>query len=146
MGVMSYEKTLDVFCRVVTPTCSKGALGTWRSQCGARTLSRDHAALEAGTSSLVNQRGRGVCESALELRRVSGQTCEGKPGSEPDQGNPAVRDRRGACGIVVAMGVGLRPNRKLLDKPPDPAFTVRRTSIPTPVRGLARVNSESARG
>ena len=109
MGVMSYEETPDVSCMAVTPACSKGALGTWRSQCSARTLSRDHAALEAGTSSLVNRRGRGVCRSVLKLRRESGKTHEGKPRSEPDWGNPTVRDRRGACGIVVSMGAGLRP-------------------------------------
>jgi len=123
VGVMSYEETLDVSCMAVTPACSKGALGTWRSQCSARTLSRDHAALEAGTSSLVNRRGRCVCRSVLKLRRESGKTHEGKPRSEPDWGNPTVRDRRGACGIVVSMGAGLRPNGKLLDRPPDPAVT-----------------------
>ena len=124
MGVTSYEETLDVSCRAVTPACSKGALGTWRSQRGARTLSRDYAALEAGTSSwLVNQRGRGACRSVLKLRRVSGKAHEGKPRSEPDWGNPTVRDRRGACGIVVSMGAGLRPSGKPLDVPPDPAAT-----------------------
>ena len=123
MGVMSYEETLDVSCMAVTPACSKGALGTWRSQCSARTLSRDHAAFEEGTSSLVNRRGRCVCRSVLKLRRESGKTHEGKPRSEPDWGNPTVRDRRGACGIVVSMGAGLRPNGKLLDRPPDPAVT-----------------------
>src|SRR5229473_796174 len=120
---MSYEETLDVSCMAVTPACSKGALGTWRSQCSARTLSRDHAALAVGTSSLVNRRGRCVCRSVLKLRRESGKTHEGKPRSEPDWGNPTVRDRRGACGIVVSMGAGLRPNGKLLDRPPDPAVT-----------------------
>lgn len=123
MGVMSYEETPDVSCMAVTPACSKGALGTWRSQCSARTLSRDHAAFEEGTSSLVNRRGRGVCRSVLKLRRGFGKTHEGKPRSEPDWGNPTVRDRRGACGIVVSMGAGLRPNGKLLDRPPDPAVT-----------------------
>ena len=123
MGVTSYEEMLDISCTAVTPACSKGALGTWRSQCSARTLSRDHAALEAGTSSLVNRRGRGACRSVLKLRRGSGKIHEGQPRSEPDWGNPTVRDRRGACGIVVSMGAGLRPNGKLLDRPPDPAVT-----------------------
>src|SRR4029453_7082906 len=98
---------LDVSCKAVTPTCSEGALGAWRSQCGARTLSRDHAALEAGTSPLVKQRGRGVCKSVVDLRRESGQTYGVKPRSEPDWGKPTVRDRRGACGNVVTMGAGL---------------------------------------
>ena len=124
MGVTSYEETLDVSCTAATPACSKGALGTWRSQCSARTLSRDHVALEVGTSSwLANQRERGVCRSVLKLRRESGKAHEGQPGSEPDWGNPTVRDRRGACGIVVSMGAGLRPSGKPLDVPPDPAAT-----------------------
>ncbi len=43
----------------------------------------------------------------------------GKPRSEPDSGNPTVRDRRGAPGNV-AMGAGLRPAAKAVGKPPDP--------------------------
>jgi hypothetical protein len=98
--VMFCEETLDVFCMPVTPGCSEGALGTWRSQGGPRTLSRDKPAFEAGTRSCVNQRGRGVCMSVLELRRASGKAHEGKPRSEPDWGNPTVREcvqRRLAC-------------------------------------------------
>ena len=100
MGVTSFEETPDVSCLAVTPAGSKGALGTWRSQGGSRTLRRDQAALEAGTRSWVNQRVRGVRMSVLEPRRDLGKTCEGKPRSEPDWGNPTVRDRRGACGNV----------------------------------------------
>ena len=48
-----------------------------------------------------------------------GKTYTGEPRSEPDSGNPTVRDRRGALGDV-AMGAGLRPRPKVLDKPPDP--------------------------
>jgi hypothetical protein len=97
---MSREKTRDVFCMTVTPACSEGALDTWRSQGGPRTLSRGKAAGNEGTSSWVNQRWRGVCMSVLELRRESGKTHEGKPRSEPDWGNPTVREcvqRRLAC-------------------------------------------------
>lgn len=43
----------------------------------------------------------------------------GKLRSEPDRGNPAVRDRRGAC-RTVTMGAGLRPSAKVLETPPDP--------------------------
>jgi hypothetical protein len=140
VGVTFYEEMLDVSCKAVTPTCSEGALGAWRSQCGARTLSRDHAALEAGTSSLVNQRGRGVCRSVLELRCESGQTYGGKPRSEPDWGKPTVRDRRGACGNVVTMGAGLRPNGKRLDKPPDPAVTCAPHFYPDPLAWSGTTN------
>jgi hypothetical protein len=138
VGVTFYEETLDVSCMAVTPPCSKGALGTWRSQCGARTLCRGHAALEARTSLWVNQRGRGVCLSGLKPRRVSGKAHEGKPRSEPDWGKPTVRDRRGACGNVVSMGAGLRPSGKLLDEPPDPKVTCAPHFYPDPPRPGAK--------
>ena len=112
MGVTSFEETPDVSCLAVTPAGSKGALGTWRSQGGSRTLRRDQAALEAGTRSWVNQRVRGVRMSVLEPRRDLGKTCEGKPRSEPDWGNPTVRDRRGACGIVVTTGSRTEAHRE----------------------------------
>ena len=48
-----------------------------------------------------------------------GKAGMGQPRSEPDSGNPTVRDRRGASGDVT-MGAGLRPSTKGLDKPPDP--------------------------
>ena len=50
---------------------------------------------------------------------VSGQTADEKPRSEPDSGNPTVRDRREASGNV-AMGAGLRARVKTLEPPPDP--------------------------
>jgi hypothetical protein len=48
-----------------------------------------------------------------------GKACTGEPRSEPDSGNPTVRDRRGARGNM-AMGVGLRPTTKAVDEPPNP--------------------------
>ena len=50
----------------------------------------------------------------------AGKATEGMSGSEPDPGNPAVRDRRGACGNVTVMGTGLRAIGKPLELPPDP--------------------------
>ena len=51
--------------------------------------------------------------SVLELRRDLGKAHEGKPRSEPDRGNPAVRDRRGACGIAVFNGSRTQANREI---------------------------------
>ena len=48
-----------------------------------------------------------------------GKACTGEPRSEPDSGNPTVRDRRGARGDM-AMGVGLRPATKAVEEPPNP--------------------------
>ena len=141
MEVMFCEETHDVSCMTVTPACSEGALGTWRSQGGPRTLSRDQPAFEAGTRSWANQRGRGVCVSVLELRRESGKAHEGKPRSEPERGNPAFRDRRGACGNVAAKRAGLRPNWKRMDWPPNPKAAARRISIPTGLTSWATASS-----
>src|SRR4029450_13346536 len=49
--------------------------------------------------------GRGVCGSALELHRGREGDHRGRPGPEPDWGNPTVRDRRGACGNVDHGGM-----------------------------------------
>jgi hypothetical protein len=50
-----------------------------------------------------------VCQH-LSLADI-GKAYVGKPRSEPDPGKPAVRDRRGASGIV-AKGAGLRSAAK----------------------------------
>ena len=141
MEVMFCEETPDVSCMTVTPACSEGALGTWRSQGGPRTLRRVKPAFEAGTRSCVNQRGRGVCMSVLEFRRESGKAHEGKPRSEPERGNPAFRDRRGACGNVAATGAGLRPIGKPLDRPPDPTVACAPHFYPDLFRGLSTVET-----
>ena len=60
---------------------------------------------------------RYVCQH-LSLSAI-GKTCAGKPRSEPDSGNPTVRDRRGASGIV-AKGAGLRAAAKASGAPTGP--------------------------
>jgi hypothetical protein len=117
-GVTPFEKAADAFLEAVTPARGEAALGAWRSHGGARTLSRGNAAVEAGTSSEANQRGRGGCMSGLEPRRDRGKACEGKPRSEPDRGKLAVRNRRGACRNVDDTGAGLRPGGKPPELPP----------------------------
>ena len=64
------------------------------------------------------QRERVYAGQRLSLAR-GGKALGGQPRSEPDSGNPTVRDRRGAPGNV-AMGAGLRPVAKAVDRPPDP--------------------------
>ncbi len=96
------------------PASGKGALGTWRSQAGARTQSR-------GTLQPRRRdepRSKPWTEEVYARQRLSlaacGKTSGGKPRSEPDSGNPTVRDRRGASGNV-AKGAGLRPIAKAVD-------------------------------
>jgi hypothetical protein len=66
---------------------------------------------------------RGGCVSALELpsrwEGLSSDKCRAEPRSEPDSGNPTVRDRREALRNVT-MGAGLRPEAKATEMPPDP--------------------------
>ena len=65
-------------------------------------------------------RGVHMCQHLSFL--ASGRPWEEMPRSEPDSGHPTVRDRRGACGNVAVMGVGLRPMGKPVDKPPNPSL------------------------
>ncbi len=61
-----------------------------------------------------------------------GKTRRGKPRSEPDPGNPAVRDRRGAWGNTAYGGTGNPScNRKGRAGNPPPKGRVRLRSIPT---------------
>ncbi len=57
--------------------------------------------------------------SIAPWRKARPDKWRAEPRSEPDSGKPTVRDRRGALGDVT-MGAGLRPNAKVMDKPPDP--------------------------
>ena len=91
-------------CSRVTPSAGKGALGTrWlrgtqhatRLRAGLlRVRSRSEAACKLG------EQGANVSQRLSFGRR--GRYVAGKwraePRSEPDSGNPTVRDRRGACG------------------------------------------------
>ncbi len=74
----------------------------------------------------------------FNLARI-GKVCEGKPRSEPDSGNPTVRDRRGARGNVAHGGTVLPPriNRKGGDgNPPPKGARAPALSRPAPVARL----------
>jgi hypothetical protein len=75
--------------------------------------------LKEERASSVNHGCAGCARSQPEHFVPCGQAVKGKPRSEPDWGKLTVRDRREARGNV-AMGAGLRPSAKVLDKPPDP--------------------------
>ena len=59
-GVMLLQETGHVSLEAVTPTRGKVALGTWRSQVGARTLSREYAAPRSGDESMSKPASGGV--------------------------------------------------------------------------------------
>ena len=110
--------------RSVTPAGGKGALGTWWSQGGfPDTEPGVNRPSKRGRDCDANQLRRGVRVPALEPRGDLGRRTKERPRSEPDSGNPTVRDRRGACGNVVIMGAGLRPIGKPMDSPPYPTIT-----------------------
>lgn len=83
------------------------------------TLSQDSPILRGERVSTQTTGYRGVIGVSRNVSGLMGRRRRDKPRSEPDRGNLAVRDRRGACGNV-AMGVGLRPKAKALDQPPNP--------------------------
>jgi len=103
-GVTPTEEMHDISHPAVTPTGGKGALGTWRSQGGARILSREKPTLEAGTSLWANRRARGGCEPALEhrydwegpQRRAKVRTGLGKSHRPGSQGGLWKRGQNGS--------------------------------------------------
>src|SRR3954452_8797284 len=103
----------------VTPAGGQRGSGHLAVPGRPRTPSRDHWTLETGTSFVENCGGRGRARSQPERFDRRGKAAKGQPRSEPDSGNPTVRDRRGARGDM-AMGVGLRPTAKAVDEPPNP--------------------------
>src|SRR3954452_3910522 len=103
----------------VTPAGGRRGSGHLAVPGRPRTPSRDHRALETGTSFVEDCGGPGLARSQPERFGRCGKSAKGKPRSEPDSGDPTVRDRRGARGDM-AMGVGLRPTAKAVDEPPNP--------------------------
>lgn len=69
--------------------------------------------LEAGDELMSKPASDGVYVGQDLSHTATGKACQGKPRSEPERGNPAFRDRRGACRNVSTMGVGLRPVREI---------------------------------
>ena len=59
-GVTPFQKAVHAFLAAVTPKRGKGALGTWRSQGGARTLSRDEADPRSGDEMMSKPAADGV--------------------------------------------------------------------------------------
>jgi hypothetical protein len=116
---MPVQGMRDIPPLTVTLEAGEGTLGTWRFRAGPGLRARITVSLMSERVSLANHSGAGRARCQPERFGPRGQATKGKPRSEPDWGKPAVRDRRGACGNV-ARGVGLRPNAKGLDQPPDP--------------------------
>ena len=75
---------------------------------------------------------------------------EGLPGKSQGQnrdwGKPAVRDRRGACGIVRGMGAGLRPIGKSMESPPSPTIAGAPHFYPDHVRPVPAADSTKLAG
>jgi len=95
--------------------------------------------LEAGRGCGQTMRARGVCAPALELPLAwegpHPARWRAEPRSEPDSGNPTVRDRRGALGNVVYGGIRIPPhNRKSACRKLSTSGCARPDSIPTTAR------------
>ena len=79
------------------------AKGLWAL--GSSRSSRTYRAGEQG-SALGSKPGSDRVYVGQHLSFVlAGKTTAGRPRSEPDWGNPTVRDRRGACGNVDHGGI-----------------------------------------
>jgi len=116
---MPVQGMRDILPLTVTPEAGEGTLGTWRFRAGPGLCARITVSLMWERASQANHGCVGRARCQPERFGPRGQAAKGQPRSEPDWGNPAVRDRRGAYGNV-ATGAGLRPSAKALDEPPDP--------------------------
>ena len=112
----------DITPPEVTPSVGKGDLGTWRAR--LQPLPDTEPDRSRGMRTVPSPIGKpqwsGVYMSQHLSLLAAGRPWADRPRSEPDSGNPTVRDRREACGDVGIMGVGLRPIGKPMERPPDP--------------------------
>ena len=95
---MPNEKVLATVSVKVTPSSSKGTLGTWRFQGDSRTQSRGEVDPRSMKEPASKPQPEGVHEGQHFNLFGGGKACGGKPRPEPDSGNPTFRDRRGASG------------------------------------------------
>ena len=94
----------DATLAKATPEPGKGALGTWRSQGGPPDAELGKADPRSSDEAGRKPLREGVyVRQRLNLAR-GGKAAGRKPRSEPDSGNPTVRDRRGARGNVAHGG------------------------------------------
>ena len=68
---------MHAFLAEVTPTQGKGALGTWRFQGGARTLSRDEADPRSGDELMSKPANGGVYAGQGLSQAVTGKAHQG---------------------------------------------------------------------
>ena len=104
-GATPFDTTHDVVPLQVAPVAGKGALDTWRSPRGqgARTQCRGMTQSQSGDEG-TGEPAKGRADACQRLNLAdAGKAREGKPRSEPDSGNPTVRDRRGASGNVATV-------------------------------------------
>ncbi len=94
-----------------------------RIRYASRLRAGSHALSGSGRGYRQTMRARGVCAPALKHQLtwegLHPERWRAEPRSEPDSGNPTVRDRREASGNVT-MGAGLRATAKAVEWPPDP--------------------------
>jgi hypothetical protein len=107
-GAMPFDVTHDVAPLMVIPAAGKGALDTWRSRgrSDSRTQSRGVIAIRSWGEPASKPGAGGVYARQRLSLAAGGKVSGGKPRSEPDSGNPTVRDRRGASGNVAMVEMG----------------------------------------
>jgi hypothetical protein len=107
-GATPFHTTYSVVPPRVAPVAGKGALDTWRSRgrSDSRTQCRGLIAVWSWGETVSEPAAGGVYVRQRLSLTVDGKVTGGKPRSEPDSGNPTVRDRRGASGNVVMVEMG----------------------------------------
>ena len=77
-GVTPFQKADHAFLAAVTPKRGKGALGTWRSQGGSRTLSRGKAYPRSGDEMMSKPAASGVYAGQNLSQAATGKAQQGK--------------------------------------------------------------------
>jgi hypothetical protein len=104
-GTTPFDTTHDVVPLRVAPAAGKGALDTWRSRgrSDSRTQSRGVIAFRSWGEAASKPAGSGGYARQRLSLTGDGKASGREPRSEPDSGNPTVRDRRGASGNVATV-------------------------------------------
>jgi hypothetical protein len=91
---------------MVTPKLSKGPLGTWMPRdcvIGHRALSIIVICPDLANNAVNLVIDGGIWVSPFNPRIIREGSFSRNPRSEPDSGNPTVRDRKGALGNVALI-------------------------------------------
>jgi len=121
---MPSEVVQDTTLMRITPASGQGALGKWRAPQGSTAWTQGHIYISGDNFQGCRAGGittlpRGVCRRVLKSREAwEGPLGKAAAANRTREIRPS--GMRGGLAETWAMGVGLRPTGKPVDKPPNP--------------------------